>query len=272
MARVVLPETGHAPNSVQQDAQMTSDLLADLAGQHTELWSLLESLDEPAWQRPSPCDGWDITDVVLHLHQTDELALASLRGELSPDLAEFMRAGGDSSVDDAAAASVVHARGGSGPDVGARWYESAARVRFAFDGVDPSTRLQWIVGRLSARTLAATRLAECWIHTGDVANALGVELAPTERLRHIARLAWRTLPYAFARSGAELAGPVGFELVGPSGRRWDFGLDDHPVTVVSGSGAELCEVAGRRRDPASTGLTVTGPDSDSLLSLVRTYA
>ena len=251
---------------------MTSDLLADLAGQHTELWSLLESLDERAWQRPSPCDGWDITDVVLHLHQTDELALASLRGELSPDLAEFMRAGGDSSVDDAAAASVVHARGGSGPDVGARWYESAARLRLAFDGVDPSTRLQWVVGRLSARTLAATRLAECWIHTGDVANALGVELAPTERLRHIARLAWRTLPYAFARSGTELAGPVGFELVGPSGGRWDFGLDDHPVTVVSGSGAELCEVAGRRLDPASTGLMVTGPDSNSVLRLVRTYA
>ena len=86
---------------------MTSALLADLAGQHAELWSLLELLDDPAWQLPSPCDGWEVADVVLHLHQTDELALASLRGELSPDLAEFMRAGGESSVDDAAAASVV---------------------------------------------------------------------------------------------------------------------------------------------------------------------
>ena len=251
---------------------MTSDLLADLAGQHAELWSLLELLDEREWSQSSPCDGWDVADVVLHLHQTDELALASLRGELSPDLAEFMRAGGESSVDDAAAASVVHARGGSGSDIGAQWHESATRLRSAFDGVDPSTRLQWVVGRLSARTLAATRLAECWIHTGDVASALGVELAPTERLRHIARLAWRTLPYAFARSGAELAGPVAFELVGPSGGRWEFGLDDHPFTVVSGSGAELCEVAGRRRDPASTGLTVTGPDSETVLRLVRTYA
>ncbi len=115
-------------------------------------------------------------------------------------------------------------------------------------------------------------MAECRIHSGDVASALGVELAPTERLRHIARLAWRTLPYAFARSGAELVGPVGFELVGPSGGRWEFGLDDDPVTVVSGSGAELCEVAGRRRDPATAGLTVTGPDSDTVLRLVRTYA
>ena len=251
---------------------MTSDLLADLAGQHAELWSLLGPLDEPAWQRPSPCEGWNVADVVLHLHQTDELALTSLRGELAPDIAEFMRAGGDSSVDDAAAASVAHSRGGTGTEVGVQWRESAQRLRSAFDGVDPSARLQWVVGRLSARTLAATRLAECWIHTGDVANALGVELEPTERLRHVARLAWRTLPYACARSGVELAGPVGFELVGPRGGRWDFGLDDSPLTIVSGSGVELCEVAGRRRDPAATALRATGPDSEAVLRLVRTYA
>ncbi len=251
---------------------MTSDLLADLADQHAELWALLRPLAEPAWQRPSPCEGWDVADVVLHLHQTDELALASLRGELASDVAEFMRAGGDSSVDDAAAASVAHARGGTGTEIGVQWHGSAQRLRSAFDGVDPSARLQWVVGRLSARTLAATRLSECWIHTGDVANALGVELMPTDRLRHVARLAWRTLPYAFARSGAELAGSVGFELVGPSGARWDFGLDEHPVTVVSGRGVELCEVAGRRRDPAATALRATGPDSEAVLRLVRTYA
>ena len=251
---------------------MTSDLLTDLADQHRELWSLLDPLDEPAWQQPTPCDGWDVADVVLHLHQTDELARASLRGELSPDLAEFIRAGGDSSVDDAAAASVTQSRGKSGADVGRQWHESAEQLRSAFATVDPSERLQWVVGRLSARTLAATRLAECWIHTGDVGTALGVELVPNERLRHVARLAWRTLPYAFARADARLAGPVAFELVGPSGVRWDFGLDDDPVTVVSGSGVELCAVAGRRCDPDATALRATGPDARAVLELVRTYA
>ena len=251
---------------------MTKDLLADLADQHAELWSLLDPLDEPQWRRPSPCEGWDVADVVLHLHQTDELALASLRGELSADLAEFVRAGSDSSVDDAAAASVAHSRGGTGGKVGEQWRESAEQLRAAFATVDLRARVQWVVGRLSARTLAATRLSECWIHTGDVAIALGVNLEATDRLRHIARLAWRTLPYAFGRSGAALAGPVAFALVGPSGARWDFGVDDDPVTVLSGSGLELCEVAGRRRDPDATGLRATGPDADAVLRLVRTYA
>lgn len=251
---------------------MTNDLLDDLAGQHAELWSLIAALTEAQWARPSPCEGWNVADVVLHLRQTDELAITSLRGELSTDIEEFMRAGGENSVDDAAAASVDGARGGFGSEIGDAWRDRAAELRAALVTVDPSARVQWVVGQLSARTLAATRLSECWIHTGDVAVALGVDLAPTERLRHVARLAWRTLPYAFARAGTDLAGPVGFDLVGPSGARWEFGLDKEPVTMVRGSGVELCEVAGRRRAPGTTALTATGPDGGSVLDLVRTYA
>lgn len=249
-----------------------NELLADLAAQHGELWSLLAPLDEAGWARPTPCEGWDVRDVVLHLHQTDELALASLRGDLASDIEEFMHTGGEESVDAAAAASVAFARGADGAAVGEQWRASAAAVRAEFASVDPSARLQWVVGTLSGHTLAATRLSECWIHTGDVGIALGIELAPTNRLRHIARLAWRTLPYAFARVGRELTGPVGFDLVGPTGDAWSFGLDADPVTVVSGSGVELCDVAGRRRDPAATALVGAGPDAAAVLELVRTYA
>jgi uncharacterized Actinobacterial protein TIGR03083 len=251
---------------------MKDQILDDLEAQHGELWSLLEPLEEIQWRLASPCEGWDVADVVLHLHQTDLLGIASLRGDLGRDVEDFMRAGGDESVDDAAAASVASARGQSGRETGAQWHESASQLRAEFATVDPSARLQWVVGHLSARTLAATRLSECWIHTGDVAAALGIELAPTNRLRHIARLAWRTLPYAFARAGRELTGPVAFDLAGPDGERWEFGLDDDPLTVVTGSGVELCDVAGRRREPGATGLVATGPDAVGVLELVRTYA
>lgn len=176
-----------------------NDILVGLAEQHAELAGLIDALNEPEWRLPTRCDGWDIADVLLHLHQTDLLALASLRGELTADLEAFMFAGGDAAIDDAAAASVAHERGMSGSEIAARWRTSTAELRREFATVDPSTRLQWVVGRLSARTLAATRLSECWIHTGDVAEAMGVDLVPADRLRHVARLAWRTLPYAFAR-------------------------------------------------------------------------
>jgi hypothetical protein len=102
--------------------------------------------------------------------------------------------------------------------------------------------------------------------------AVAITLVPTDRLWHIARLAWRTLPYAFARAGEELHGPIAIELTGPSGARWSFGTNDHPLTIVRGSGLEFCLVAARRLDPAKTDLSATGPDGGQVLDLVRTYA
>lgn len=248
------------------------ELLADLQAQHAELWSLLAPLTAADWGRPTPCEGWDVADVVLHLAQTDQLAITSARGELSRDVEDFMRAGGDSSVDDAAAASVEHARLADGRLVGEQWRAGAAELRSVLAAADPSARVQWVMGRLSVRTLVATRLAECWIHTGDVATALDVSLAPTDRLRPIARLAWRTLPYAFERAGRTLHGPVAFALTGPGGDAWEFGLADDPATIVRGPAAELCRVAARREDPSATTLAATGPDAAAVLELVRTYA
>jgi hypothetical protein len=51
-----------------------------------------------------------------------------------------------------------------------------------------------------------------------------------------------------------------------------FEPDEPAVTVVTGSGAELCDVAGQRRDHRSTALTGTGPDVTAVLELVRTFA
>ncbi len=249
------------------------EILRDLAAQHGELRAHLEPLDDEAWRLPSPCQGWDVADVVLHLHQTDNLGIASLRGDLTTDIEAFMRGrAGEETVDQAAAVSVERARGAPGRTVLELWADSAAQLRAEFALVDPSARLQWVVGHLSARTLAATRLAECWIHTTDVAAALGTALPPTNRLRHIARLAWRTVPYAFERAHRAPSGPVAFDLVGPDGDRWEFGTHTEPLTVVSGSAHELCLLAGRRRAPGETGLVATGPDATAVLELVRTYA
>jgi uncharacterized protein (TIGR03084 family) len=137
---------------------------------------------------------------------------------------------------------------------------------------DPHERVQWVKSRMSVQTLAATRLSECWIHTGDVAEALGVVQQPSDRLEHVARLAWRTLPYAFARAGRELTGPVAFELQAPSGAAWIFRPDSAAATLIRGPGAELCLVAARRVAPDDTSLHATGPDARAVLDLVRTYA
>jgi uncharacterized protein (TIGR03084 family) len=141
-----------------------------------------------------------------------------------------------------------------------------------FEAGDPHTRVTWVSGKLSLHTLAATRLSECWIHTGDIAAALGTELPPTDRLRHIARLAWRTLPYAFERADTEMSGPVALDLIGPNGDQWYFDPGEAALTTIRGSAAEFCEVAARRIAPEATGLVGDGPDATAVLHFVRTYA
>ena len=259
-----------------------------LAAQHGELDALLSGLADSDWAEPTRCPGWSVADVVLHLAQTDEVAVASAEGRLAEAGGGWMVIGAQQgeTVDDVAAAAVAAQRGAPAPEVLARWRTAAAAVRAALAGCEPGARLTWVAGQLSARTLATTRLAECWIHTGDVADALGVDLPPGDRLWHIARLAWRTLPYAFARAGASLSGPVAVVLDAPGGGRWSFGDAAAPnaaapnaaapnaaaLTTVRGDAVEFCLVAARRLDPARTRLTAEGPDAAAVLDLVRTYA
>jgi uncharacterized protein (TIGR03084 family) len=249
------------------------DVLAALAGQQGELTDLLVGLDEAGWQAPSRCAGWTVADVVLHLTQSNEMALASLEGRL-PDYLDEAYAGlpPASNVDDGAALLVERERGRPPDEVFGRWRDGAAALLAAFEAADMRARVTWVAGEMTVRTLATTRLAETWIHTGDVAGGLGVDLAPTDRLWHVARLAWRMLPYAFARAGRELSGPVAFDLRAPSGDKWHFSGDDPPATVVSGDAAELCEVAARRLPGTDSRLRAEGPDADAVLDLVRTYA
>jgi uncharacterized protein (TIGR03084 family) len=248
-------------------------ILTALEQQHSELASLLDHLDDDGWQRPTRCEGWTVADVVLHLSQTDELALASAEDRFAEGL-DVLAGGLDQqgTVDDGAAAMVANERGLPNAAILARWRTGAAAVRDALGASDLHRRVVWVAGQLSIQTLATTRLAECWIHTDDIADALGVAQELTDRLEHIARLAWRTLPYAFARDGRELAGPVAFDLRAPSGNRWHFVPDTQPATVIEGAGTDLCLVAARRVAPEDTSLHGTGPDVRAVLELVRTYA
>ena len=248
-------------------------ILSALGDQHAELDALLRPLDDDGWSSPTRCEGWTVADVVLHLAQTDQLALASAQGRFADGLAVLAHGlEGTGNVDDGAAAMVERERGLAKAALYERWRTGAAALRDTLAASDPHQRVDWVAGQLSIHTLVATRIAECWIHSGDVAEAVGVEQVPTDRLEHVARLAWRTLPYAFAREGRELAGPVAFELRAPSGAAWEFVPKEPPSTTIAGDGTELCLVAARRVVPEDTSLRGTGPDADAVLELVRTYA
>ncbi|MGH9097526.1 MAG: maleylpyruvate isomerase N-terminal domain-containing protein, partial [Acidimicrobiales bacterium] len=72
-----------------------------LAEQQREFAGLLQGLSESGWHTPTRCEGWDVSDVVLHVAQSNELALGSATWrfrEVSQELTRGM--GRPSSIDD----------------------------------------------------------------------------------------------------------------------------------------------------------------------------
>ena len=247
------------------------EVVQALAAQLDELDALVTGLDDAEWEQPSACPGWSVADVLVHLAQTNEVAIASVEDRAEEVFAMWALGEADTTVDELAGAAVELSSRRSGPEVHRWWKQTADDMVAAFDAVDPGARVHWVVGEMAARTLCTTRLSETWIHTTDIAGGLGVVVAPTDRLWHIARLVHRTIPYAFARAGRPEPGPVRFDLAAPDGSSWTFGDDDAP-TIVSGPAHELCLVAGQRADASDSNFVAAGPDGVAVLELVRTFA
>lgn len=248
------------------------DPVEALAEQQRELIGLVERRSDAELLAPSRCDGWTVADVLLHLAQTNEMAVASVEGrpgEHVDRVAASVPAAGDI---DAWAGALVDLERGEPSQSRDRYLVSAAAQLDAFRSASPTERVQWVAGDMAARTLATTRLTETWIHTVDVAVAYGAPPEPTERLWHTCRLTWRTVPYALARSGVVAQGEVAFVLDAPDGSTWAFGEPGTAPTVLRGTASDLCTVAGQRAAAADTSLRATGPDADAVLRLVRTFA
>lgn len=247
-------------------------IMQALADQHEELDALLGGFEECDWERDvSDCPGWTVGDVVLHLAQTDELVPAAQMYGFTAAAERLTGRPRDSGiVDDLIAQMVAHEHGAPAAELLARWRAASAAVRDLLVDCDPRHLLPWVVTDLPARTLATTRLSECWIHTRDVARAVGAEASATDRLWHIARLAWRSIPYAYARAGLDPpSGPVTVSLAAPDGGTWDFGAG--AGTAITGNALDFCLVAARRLDPAAADLRADGPGGLGVLALLRTY-
>src|SRR5215471_11229792 len=167
-------------------------IFEDLGAEEERLEKILAGLDGEQWLAASGCEGWTIADVVLHLGQSEEAVEATVaHGHLRAGLGAVA---GDT-VEERADAAVRMQRGAPA-EVFARWQRSRQAALAALRAADPDQPVQWMVGTLKPATLATTRLAEHWAHGLDIAGPLGADFPDTPRLRHIAWLAHRTLPYA----------------------------------------------------------------------------
>ncbi len=152
-----------------------------------------------------------------------------------------------------------------------RWREARRGAVSALRAADPGQPMSWVEAPLKPATMATTRLAEHWAHGLDITGPLGIPFPDTDRLRHVAWLAHRSLPYAFALAGAG-AQDVACDLTAPDGTaHWRYGQEDAD-SVISGPAGAFCRVAAQRLRPEESGLQASGPHGAAALRLLRTYA
>jgi uncharacterized protein (TIGR03084 family) len=238
----------------------------DLEAEEERLEDILAGLDEATWLRASAAPGWSVTDVVLHLAQSEELVVESgwsTASGLRPGHAGLRNL--DAQVD-----ALVRAQAAPPAAVFERWRAARRQALAVLRDTDPDRRMPWVTDPIRPATLATTRLAEHWAHGLDVCDPLGIDLADTDRLRHIAWLGHRSIPYAFSLAHEDPPA-VRCELAAPGGDTWDLGPAGAPVSIT-GSAGDFCRVGARRMAPEASRLVATGSSGARVLQLLRNYA
>jgi uncharacterized protein (TIGR03084 family) len=153
----------------------------------------------------------------------------------------------------------------------ARWRAERAVAAEALAAVPPGRAVPWLVRPLPAPVLAAAGMMEQFGHGQDVADALGVGLERTDRIRHVVGFSVRTWDFGYlARGLTPPDEPFHFALTAPSGELWEYGPAD-AAQRVSGPAVDFCLLTTRRRHRADLALTAEGAEADRWLDIAQAY-
>ena len=251
---------------------MAADLPAlvdDLVAESAALDAVLDGLQPVQWSLATPAAGWTVGDQVSHLAYFDGTTLESL---VDPEQfrlnADALRAGGADVSDRVAAAY----RGRPWADL-LSWFRVArADLVNAYRAVDPGRRLPWYGPDMSPASSISARLMETWAHGQDIVDAIGAERAATRRVRHVADLGIRAMPYSYAVNHlSPPTEPIRVELDAPEGGQWTWGPAD-AVDRVTGDALDFCLVVTQRRHHADTAMVVAGPVARQWISVAQAFA
>lgn len=243
------------------------EILSDLVAEQQYFDQFLQRITIKDWSVQTPARGWNIHDTVSHLASFEEYAYNALeeQGSRLQEASEYP------TFDDFTLSGVKRGRVMRPQDTIDWWREARAKVVDALSRRAPSDRVPWFAGDMSARTFATSRLMETWAHGLDVHAALKQQPEDTPRLRHIAWLAWKTLPYAFKLAGQPYEQPVRVEVIGPGYAKYVFGPEDADQ-VIKGSAGDWCRVAVHRLAADEAGkLSAHGAVAEMALKVVRAY-
>jgi len=185
-------------------------LLSNLENAQDEIARRAQAIRTDEWLLATPCEGWNVRDLVVHIVEGSGMATRLLR--------------------DGSGGGVRSGMGDPHPDltIELAWAFSEEARAFADDGALVMTVRHPRAGEISGATFCVMRTADYLIHSWDVARATGGdEQLPDD----LVRATWEGL-----QPLASIIGQVGVFGSGPSGTL----RDDAPLQL------RLLDLSGRR--------------------------
>ena len=241
-------------------------LIEDLADEVGALAGIVDGLGDREWAVPTPATGWDVGDQIVHLVMFDERCMWGIADpdRFDRDLETLSGRGGMAAVHGGLRALPRQ-------ELIDQWLSGAEALRQAGRAADPKARCRWYGPSMSVTSMLTARLMETWAHGYDICDAVGSVMPATDRLRHVAHIAVRARPFAFATNKRGMpAGDVRVELAAPSGETWEWGKS--ATDTVRGPALGFCLAATQRRHVDDCGLEVEGASAREWMSLVQAFA
>lgn len=243
------------------------DLLDDLTDEVQALNELLVALTEEAWNAPTPAPGWTVSDQIIHLGLFDRRCLWSMVDpeRFTADMRAMGAAGGVDGIHQAE-------RMRDPKDLLSWWRQGAVELVNSAGQLDLSARCVWYGPSMSGTSMLTARLMETWAHGHDIADAVGATPVPSLRLKHIAHIGVRAMPFAFAANKREMpVGDVFVSLNAPDGATWTWG-ESLASSSISGDALGFCQAVTQRRHIEDCALEIVGEPAVEWMSIAQAFA
>jgi uncharacterized protein (TIGR03084 family) len=250
------------PSDVEQIA-------SELEAEEQALDELVAGIDDAAWKKSTPAEGWDVAANIAHLALADELAAMAVH---DPERFKETLARALSNPDEADRIADGSDRYDDTGELLTWWRASRQSTIDSVRALPEGARIPWFGPPMGARSFLTARLMEHWAHGEDVREALGAPPLATERLRNIAHLGVATRGFAYVNRGLDApTGEVRVELEGPGGNVWEWGPPD-ATDRVTGSALDFCHVVTQRHNIADTALVVEGDGAREWMAISQCFA
>lgn len=244
----------------------------DFRAEVTALHDFLAARAGIDYARPTQFKRWTIDDILLHLHDSDLAAAASMAGvEAFASFRAERQALQDGGLTrtEAARHKLSDLRGAR---LLAAWHDRAIALADELGALPAETRLPWFGPDMGVRMFTTARQMETWAHGQAIYDMLGERRAPTGRLRNIAEIGVRTYGWTFANRGRDVPGPAPYvRLTAPGGGVWTWN-EPTPDNIVEGEADAFCQVVTQTRNIADTTLHVAGEPARQWMRLAQCFA